>query len=612
MSTRTRSLAGALVVATAVSSASTSHAQTNGFALSRFEPSERGSEWFALESLDLRGHARWNAGVVFDGAYRPLAIYDANGNIRSSVVRNQLFVHPGASLVLWDRVRASVSVPVVIYQDGNGGTIRGVRYDPPGTPAFGDVRLGVDVRLLGAYGGPATLAVGVQVKLPTGSRSDFTSDGSVRVEPRLLAAGDVGPLAWAAKLGIQYRDRDDRIDDSPLGTELTFGGALGVRAAHGKLVIGPEVFGSTVVTSSDAFFQARGTPLDGIVGFHYTFAEQWRIGAGGGAGLTQGFGSPEARYMASLERVAPFETAKPKPADRDGDGVLDNEDACADVPGVRTSDPKTNGCPPDRDGDGVLDSEDACVDVPGIRTSDPKTNGCPSDLDGDGVLDAVDACVDVPGVKTSDPKTNGCPPDRDGDGVLDSEDACIDVPGVKTSDPKTNGCPPDPDRDKDGIPNEQDACPDEPGKPSPDPKRNGCPLAFVAQGQIKILDQVKFVTGSAKIQPGKDSEDVLNAVLKVLTEHPEIKRARVEGHTDNVGAAKLNKKLSQSRAESVVAWLVKRGVAKDRLVAEGFGMERPIADNGTADGRRDNRRVEFHIEGDGEKGDKGDKPASPP
>src|SRR5262249_43471155 len=56
-----------------------------------------------------------------------------------------------------------------------------------------------------------------------------------------------------------------------------------------------------------------------------------------------------------------------------------------------------------------------------------------------------DACPDVPGVKTDDPKTNGCPPpppDRDGDGVLDKDDACPDVPGVATNDPKTNGCPP--------------------------------------------------------------------------------------------------------------------------------------------------------------------------
>jgi len=211
------------------------------------------------------------------------------------------------------------------------------------------------------------------------------------------------------------------------------------------------------------------------------------------------------------------------------------------------------------------------------------------------VLDAQDACPDVPGVASSDPKLNGCPPDRDGDGVLDAQDACPDVPGVASSNPKLNGCPADPDRDKDKIPNESDACPDEPGKPHRDPKKNGCPLAFVAQQQINITQQVKFVTNSSAIQAGRDSEDVLNAVLAVLQGHPEIKRVLIEGHTDNVGAAEHNKRLSQGRASSVSAWLVKHGVAKERLSAAGFGMERPIADNGTADGRRENRRVEFHI-----------------
>jgi OOP family OmpA-OmpF porin len=206
----------------------------------------------------------------------------------------------------------------------------------------------------------------------------------------------------------------------------------------------------------------------------------------------------------------------------------------------------------------------------------------------------------VKGVKTDDPKTNGCPPpppDRDGDGIIDSEDACPDVKGVKTQDPKTNGCPPDPDRDKDGILNEVDACPDEAGKADPDPKRNGCPKAFVQAGQIKILDQVKFATGSAAIV-GKDSDDVLNAVVGVLKGHSEIKKIRVEGHTDNVGGAAYNKQLSGARAASVVAWLVKHGIEKDRVSSAGFGMEKPLDDNKTEAGRRNNRRVEFHIEDD--------------
>ena len=79
----------------------------------------------------------------------------------------------------------------------------------------------------------------------------------------------------------------------------------------------------------------------------------------------------------------PVREAPPPPrADRDGDGVFDDEDACPDVPGVRTDDPKTNGCPrSDRDGDGVFDDEDACPDIPGVRSEDPRANGCPPAAD---------------------------------------------------------------------------------------------------------------------------------------------------------------------------------------------------------------------------------------
>src|SRR6185369_2896372 len=173
--------------------------------------------------------------------------------------------------------------------------------------------------------------------------------------------------------------------------------------------------------------------------------------------------------------------------------------------------------------------------------------------------------------------------------------ACPNEPGLKTDDPKTNGCP-DTDRDKDGIPNATDACPDEPGPADPDPKRNGCPKAFIQNNEIKITDQVKFKTGSAEILPGKDSEEVLQAVVKVLKTHPEVKRVRIEGHTDSRGTAALNRKLSGDRAASVVNWLVGHGVERDRLTSQGFGPDHPIDTNRTEEGRRNNRRVEFHIE----------------
>jgi outer membrane protein OmpA-like peptidoglycan-associated protein len=176
--------------------------------------------------------------------------------------------------------------------------------------------------------------------------------------------------------------------------------------------------------------------------------------------------------------------------------------------------------------------------------------------------------------------------------VADAEDACPVDPGVRSEDPKLNGCPPD--TDKDGIVDQKDACPEQAGPADPDTKKNGCPAVRIEKGEIKITQQVKFKTKSAVILP--ESDEILNGVAGMLKEHPEITKVRVEGHTDNRGGAKFNKDLSQKRAASVVKWLTTRGgIAKGRLIANGFGLERPLDSNDTDEGRQNNRRVEFHI-----------------
>ncbi len=532
------------VVAAALFTTTASRAQAPGYALDQFDPSERGSDWFAAESLDLRGHMRPAIGIVGDYADRPLALYNADGSYRSSLVADQFFIHLGGSLVLWERLRLAVNLPLAVTQGGDGGTLGSTTFGQPGSSSVGDLRLAADVRLLGAFGDPFTLALGVAAYLPTGSRTDYTGDDSFRLEPRVMVAGDIASFVYAAKLGFQYRGLTDTFGGTPLGSQINFAVSAGIRIADKKLVIGPELFGATTTAGGDAFATTT-TPVEGLIGAHYLIANRVRVGGGIGTGLDRGYGSPVARVLFNLE-YAPGIDEKPVVHDRDQDGIIDEQDACPDVAGIRTDDPKTNGCPPpppppppDRDHDGILDADDACPDVAGVKTNDPKTNGCPPP-----------------------------PPDRDHDGIPDSEDACPDVAGVKTNDPKTNGCPPDPDRDKDGIKNEVDACPDEPGPANKDPKKNGCPQAIVRNNRIVILEQVKFATGSAVILPASDG--LLNAVLKVFTDHPEIKKVSIEGHTDNVGPAAYNKALSGKRAASVVAWLVKHGIDAGRLASEGF------------------------------------------
>jgi OOP family OmpA-OmpF porin len=74
---------------------------------------------------------------------------------------------------------------------------------------------------------------------------------------------------------------------------------------------------------------------------------------------------------------------------------------------------------------------------------------------------------------------------------------------------------------------------------------------------------------------------------------PEV-RVEVAGHTDSTGSAATNVRLSEARAAAVRAYLARRGVAPDRMVARGYGSSRPVAPNATAAGRARNRRVELH------------------
>jgi outer membrane protein OmpA-like peptidoglycan-associated protein len=565
--------------------------QASGFAIDHMNPSERGSDWFSEDSLDLRGGPRFAIGALADYARDPLVIVGSNGSTVAAPVRDQAILHVGASLVLIDRLRFALDLPVG-FADGTAGAVGQVKFAAAGT-GIGDLRLAGDVRVLGKYGDPLTVAAGVALFAPTGNQAAYMSDGTARALLRVAAAGDVGPMTYAAHLGFEVRPTSDEFPDYPTGSELQLGGAIGLRLASRRLVLGPEINASTVVTNSTAIFSTRQTPVEGLLGVHYAFADAWRVGAGVGTGLTRGFGEPTVRGTVMLEWAMPYVAPL---TDRDHDFIPDNVDACPDLAGVKTNDPRTNGCPlTDRDHDGVPDVLDACPDVPGVKTDDPRTNGCPPDRDHDGVPDSEDACPDVPGVKMDNKATNGCMPDSDHDGIPDGEDACPDVPGVKTDDPKTNGCP-DVDHDQDGIPNAEDACPDVKGPRDPDPKRNGCPAAYVQDDMIKTLDGIHFSKAGALLYTEPETKAGLDALLSFLEHHPEIKHVRIEGHTDNQGDANANRALSAKKAAALVDWLVKRRIAPDRVRSMGVGGDSPIADNTTEAGRKANDRLEIHVE----------------
>ena len=274
-------------------------------------------------------------------------------------------------------------------------------------------------------------------------------------------------------------------------------------------------------------------------------------------------------------------------ADEDKDGFLDSEDQCPSDAGVAP-----DGCPAkDEDGDGFIGDADKCPTEPETVNQNEDEDGCPDELpdtDGDGLRGDADKCPNEAEDMDSFEDTDGCPEaDNDKDGVVDASDGCPTEAGVV----ENRGCP-DTDKDGDTVVDRLDNCPDEAGKP----EFQGCKkkqLVVITQTQLKILDVVHFASGKAKILP--KSKKLLDNVAAVILSHPEIQKVRIEGHTDDRGDDAKNKTLSQERADSVMAYLVGKGVEAGRLEAIGYGEEKPVASNASKKGQAANRRVEFNL-----------------
>lgn len=125
-------------------------------------------------------------------------------------------------------------------------------------------------------------------------------------------------------------------------------------------------------------------------------------------------------------------------------------------------------------------------------------------------------------------------------------------------------------------------------RPPPGPDK-----IVLTPSNIAIIDKIQFEIGKVDLKPV--SFPILDDVVKVMKENPQIEEVVVEGHTDSTGTAEINRTLSQGRAESCMKYITSKGVKGGRLTAKGYGPDRPIADNATEEGREANRRVEFVI-----------------
>jgi OOP family OmpA-OmpF porin len=174
--------------------------------------------------------------------------------------------------------------------------------------------------------------------------------------------------------------------------------------------------------------------------------------------------------------------------------------------------------------------------------------------------------------------------DRDGDGVPDDDDACPGTVGGAEVDAR--GCVPD--GDGDGVADAADRCPDTAAGRAVDAQ--GCPQALAREP----LEPLLFEYDRAELTDyARAVLETASAKLKQWMAQDEALTLEIAGHTDWAGTEAYNMALSERRSRAVRDYLVRKGVAADRLSTRAFGESKPVASNETEDGRRRNRRVEL-------------------
>lgn len=535
--------------------AATSRASAQSTApLDRFEPAPAADAFFAVPSAGVAGHLRPALGLTWSYARDPLVLHTASGREEPlHWVDHQMILHTLVSLQLFQRLELDIDLPFTLSQGGTTGSLLGTSVVAPSGATLNDVRVGGRVVLLKQDGAVPSAALALSAWIPSGDAESFAGGGTARYAPSLIVGADYRHFVWSATLGGRFQKESAA---QLIGSQVI--GGVGAAFKWQSLQIGPEATLWASAGDKVSTLAQGGAGGELVLGARYGLGP-FVLGAGGGPGVGQGVGTPTYRLFASLAWSADF-GAPPRPAPGAPQAAPEAEKKA--TPELPPTAPVAKPPPPpsDIDGDGVADTEDKCPTVVGDARPEAVRRGCPADRDRDGVYDVDDRCPDEAGFPSDDPAKNGCPLDSDGDGILDTKDAC---------------------------PNEQ-------GKATEDPRTNGCPVAVRVEGtQIVLLQQVNFETARAEIK--QDSYGLLEQVVSVLKQHPEIARLAVDGHTDNRGAEKSNISLSQRRALSVVHWLTEHGIDARRLEARGFGPRRPLADNATEAGRTKNRRVEFLI-----------------
>jgi OmpA family/Bacterial TSP3 repeat len=440
----------------------------------------------------------------------------------------------------------------------------------------GDLRVMLKGRILENKPGWVGLAVVPFAHIPVGDEDYYMGAGAVDAGGLVVLDKRFDRVNIVLNGGYKYKGTSEGFDGEDLIPENQALGGIGLNVyAHRYVDVIAEATGRTVDYNLDSIDPEVPLEVLGGVKLYGGYGLTFTLGAGGG--ITSGIGSPVYRVLAG------FSYTYPKP-DRDrpwlAAGPAVNQDSTtedSDRDGLSNWEESntwgTDFMNPDSDGDGLKDGDE----VNEYKT-DPKTSDTDNDLLSDGEevklhgsnprMPDTDGDTLPDGIEVTQLRTSPIKGDTDGDGVADHIDGAPLVAETK------NGY-----QDEDGVPEVTLA------------KRPSGVIMF--EDVIWMPKKIKW-SGRNESVISKSAYPMLNDVAVMLNDYPNLK-VQIESHVARAGDEFGNKAQTKARADAVRAYLIKQGVAKERMTAVGQGSDFPITGNSTEKGRAINTRTEFQL-----------------
>ena len=372
------------------------------FSLNLFQASYGNDSFLTLEGASVPEKFDWFVGGMFGYQYKPLVIRacseieDGNCNEyedeQTTFIRNMITFDVGGGVSFWRVLEVALVIPAVLYQDGRGtdnALGEPIIEDPTGTSGLDDLRLHLKFDLLHGVFRQKTenfgLALIPVLTFPIGKYVEgdsFIGDSQVTIHTKLAFTANFGRVRIGLNLGYLWREEKE-FYFADLSHRLSYGAAIEVRLFSRMYGI-VELFGQNGFSS-----EMLSSPFEFDAALRYRFRSGIAMTFGMGAGIVGGVGTPAMRTFLALAYAPPDKEPEPlPPADRDGDTILDDVDACPDDPEDMDGFEDEDGCPDtDNDQDGIPDSDDECPDVPEDMDGDEDEDGCPEEPKALAVID---------------------------------------------------------------------------------------------------------------------------------------------------------------------------------------------------------------------------------